>query len=111
MRHPLLVEGRPKCARQSLASTLSAPRIAATSYCDPGRHANVITSCLLTPCLHVQFFLDKWGAEIASPKPGGYQGVEEKHKNAEKKIVLISYGSRGPLFGFVLGAPRKTRQL
>ena len=37
MRHPLLVEGRPNCARQSLASTLSAPRVAATSYCDPGR--------------------------------------------------------------------------
>ena len=32
MRHPLLVEGRPNCARQSLASTLSAPRVAATSY-------------------------------------------------------------------------------
>ena len=53
MRHPLLVEGRPNCARQSLASTLSAPRVAATSYCDPGRHANVITPCLLTPCLNV----------------------------------------------------------
>ena len=24
-----------------------------TSYCDPGRHANVITPCLLTPCLNV----------------------------------------------------------
>ena len=32
MRHPLLVEGRPNCARQSLASTLSALRVAATSY-------------------------------------------------------------------------------
>ena len=30
------------CARQSFSSTLSAPRVAATSYCDPGRHANVI---------------------------------------------------------------------
>ena len=53
MRHPLLVEGRPNCARQSLASTLSAPRVAATSHCDPGRHANVITPRLLTPCLSV----------------------------------------------------------
>ena len=53
MRHPLLVKGRPNFARQSLASTLSAPRVAATSYCDPGRHANVITPCLLTPCLNV----------------------------------------------------------
>ena len=35
MRHPLLVEGRPNCVRQSLASTLSAPRVAATSCCAP----------------------------------------------------------------------------
>ena len=53
MRHPLLVEGQPNCARQSLASTLPAPCVAATSYCDPGRHAHVITPCLLTPCLNV----------------------------------------------------------
>ena len=53
MRHPLLVEGRPNCARQSLASKLSAPRVAATSHCDPGRHANVVTPCLLTPCLNM----------------------------------------------------------
>ena len=53
VRHPLLVEGRPNCARQSLASALSAPRVAATSYCHPGRHANVIIPCLLTPCLNV----------------------------------------------------------
>ena len=53
MLHPLLVEGRPNCTRQSLASALSAPRVAATSYCHPGRHANVITPCLLTPCLNV----------------------------------------------------------
>ena len=51
MRHPLLVEGRPHCARQSLASALSAPRVAATSCCEPGRHAYVVTPCLLTPCL------------------------------------------------------------
>ena len=55
MRHPLLVEGRPNCARQSLASTLSAPHVAETSCCDPGRHANVITPCLLTPCLNVPY--------------------------------------------------------
>ena len=60
MRHPLLVEGRPNCARQSLASTLSAPRVAATSCCDPGRHANVITPCLLTPCLNVPNFSPVW---------------------------------------------------
>ena len=59
MRHPLLVEGRPNCARQSLASTLSAPRVAATWYCDPGRHANVITPCSLTPCLNVPYFSGK----------------------------------------------------
>ena len=46
-------EGRPNCARQSLASTLSAPRVAATSYCDPSRHANVVTPCLRTPHLNV----------------------------------------------------------
>ena len=51
MRHPFLFEGRPNCARQSLASTLSAPCIAATSYCDPGRHANVITLVCFSPCL------------------------------------------------------------
>ena len=55
MRHPLLVEGRPNCARQSLASTVSAPHVAETSCCDPGRHANVITPCLLTPCLNVPY--------------------------------------------------------
>ena len=53
MRHRLPVEGRPNRARQSLASTLSELRVAATLYCDPGRHANVITPCLLTPCLNV----------------------------------------------------------
>ena len=53
LRQPLLVEGRPNCTRQSLASTLSAPCVAATSYCDPGHHANVITPCFLTPCLNV----------------------------------------------------------
>ena len=53
MRRLILVEGRPNCTRQSLASTVSAPRVAATSYCDPGRHANVVTPCLLTPCLNV----------------------------------------------------------
>ena len=46
-RHPLLVEGRPNCARQSLA-TLA---VAATSYWHPGRHANVVTPCLFSPCL------------------------------------------------------------
>ena len=53
MRHPLLVEGRPNCARQSLASTLSAPHVAATSYSDPRHHANAVTPCLLAPCLNV----------------------------------------------------------
>ena len=63
MRDPSLVEGRPKCVcvcvRQSLASTLSVPRVAATSYCDPGRHSHGITPCLLAPCLNkcAQFFL------------------------------------------------------
>ena len=49
MRHSLLVEGRLNFVRQSLASTLSAPRIAATLYCHPGRDANLVTPCLLTP--------------------------------------------------------------
>ena len=31
------------------ASTLSAPRAAATSYCDPGRHANVVTPLFAYP--------------------------------------------------------------
>ena len=50
MRHPSpwpLVEGRPN----SLASTLSALAVAATSYCHPGHPANVVTPCLLSPCL------------------------------------------------------------
>ena len=52
-RQPYLVEGRPNCARQSLASTVSAPRVAATLFCHPGRHANVVAPCLLTPGLNV----------------------------------------------------------
>ena len=59
MRHPLLVEGLPNCARQSLASTISAPHVAATSYCHPGRHANVVTPCLLTPCSNVPYIVGK----------------------------------------------------
>ena len=66
MRHPLLVEGRPNCARQPLASTLSAPRVAATSYCHPGHHANVVTPCLLTPCLN----LPKQWSRHSIPKKG-----------------------------------------
>ena len=54
MRHPLFIDGRPNCARQSLASTLSTPHVAVTWHCDPGRHANVITPCLLAPCLNVR---------------------------------------------------------
>ena len=56
MQHSLLVEGRPNCARQLLASTFLAPCVAATSYCefcDPGHHANVDTPCLFTPFLNV----------------------------------------------------------
>ena len=40
----LLVEGRPSCAQQSLASTLSALAVPVTSYRHPSRHANVVTS-------------------------------------------------------------------
>ena len=65
MGHPLFVEGRPNCARQSLASTLSAPGFAATLYCDPGRHAKVVIPCLLTPCFNVpnmcNRMLFRWG--------------------------------------------------
>ena len=46
MQHPLLVEGRPN-------SMLSALAVAATSLCHPGRHTNVGTPCLLTPCLNL----------------------------------------------------------
>ena len=31
--------------------SVATPRTPATSYCDPCRHANVVTPCLLTPCL------------------------------------------------------------
>ena len=41
VRHPLLIEWRPNCARQPLASTLSAPRVAARSYCDPGSYCQI----------------------------------------------------------------------
>ena len=44
MRHPLLVEGRPNCVRQLLASTLSALAVTATSYCHSGRATNQNTS-------------------------------------------------------------------
>ena len=66
MRRLLLPEGRPNCARQSLASTLSAPcvncarqSLASTlsapcvAATDLDRHANVVAPCLLTPCLNV----------------------------------------------------------
>ena len=43
-----LVEGQSICARQSLASALSAFAIVATSYRHPSRHANLVTPCLLT---------------------------------------------------------------
>ena len=69
MRHLLLVERRPNRARQSLASTLSAPRVAATWYCHPGRHANVITPCLLTPCLNVPYLW--WSRMITCVPEGG----------------------------------------
>ena len=49
---PFLVEARPNCARQSLASTVSALAVAGTSCCHPSSHANAVTSCLLTPCLN-----------------------------------------------------------
>ena len=53
MRHPLLFEGLPNCARQSLARTLSALVVAATLYCQPGRHVNVAAPCLLTTCINL----------------------------------------------------------
>ena len=58
-QHPVLGEGRPNCARQSLASTLSVLAVAATSCCHPGRHANVVTLCLLTPLLLFKLGLPK----------------------------------------------------
>ena len=60
VRHPLLVELQNDeriGARQSLASTLSALAVAATSYCHPGRHAKVVTPYLLTPL----FKPARWG--------------------------------------------------
>ena len=41
---PLLVKARPNCARQSLARTVSALAVAATSYCHPGRNTNVVVT-------------------------------------------------------------------
>ena len=41
------------CARQSLASTVSARAVGAKSYLHPGHHANGITLCLLTLCLNL----------------------------------------------------------
>ena len=84
MQHPFLVEGRPKCARQSLASTLSAPRIAATPYCDPGRHANVITPCLLTPCLNVPY-----------PHPWKGPTMRKNDKNSRESSKLTCFGGVG----------------
>ena len=99
MRHPLLVEGRPNCARQSLAtvaSTLSAPRVAATSCCDPGRHANVITPCLLTPCLNVPNKRGAtgpfWGVERDSQriaKGAGGKGPRQKTSKSVKKCQKV----------------------
>ena len=43
----LHVERQPNWARQSLASTVLAPRVAVTSYCQPGCQANVATLPLL----------------------------------------------------------------
>ena len=37
----------------TFASTVSALAIGATSCCHPGRHAHVVTLCLLTPCLNL----------------------------------------------------------
>ena len=50
---PLLVKAEPNCVRQSLASTVSARVVAATSCCHPARHVNVVTHRLLTPCLYI----------------------------------------------------------
>ena len=116
MRHPFLVEGRPKCARQSLASTLSAPRVAATSYCDPGCHANVITPC--TPCLNVpneipsHFTLSHKG-RFESKNPHFYTGHHKENGfvltrdalSAEKRpknMLRLFLTSRG--YFLVLGA-------
>ena len=43
MQHPRLIEGQPNCARQSLASALSALAVGAASCCHLGRHGKVIT--------------------------------------------------------------------
>ena len=53
MQQPVFVEGLPSCARQSLASTLSALAVAAALYCHPRRHTNVVTPSLLNPCLNL----------------------------------------------------------
>ena len=47
---PSLVEGRPCCAWQLFASTMSGCRAMAAWYCCLGCHVNVVTRCLLTPC-------------------------------------------------------------
>ena len=44
IERPLLVEGRPNCVRQSLASTVSALIVGASLYRHPRRHAKVVTA-------------------------------------------------------------------
>ena len=63
-----LVEERPNCVRQSLANTLSAHRVAATSYCRPGHHANVVTPCLLTLCLNMRNSIEPLKGFHLTPK-------------------------------------------
>ena len=44
---------------------MSAPRVTATLYCHPGRHANVVAHCLLTPCLNL---LDIYHRKLAASR-------------------------------------------
>ena len=67
----ILVKARPKRTRQSLASTVSALAVAATSYYHPSCHANVVTPCLLTHCLNLpnsRVLQDTWGEEEKEDK-------------------------------------------
>ena len=94
MRHPLLVEERPHRARQSLASTLSAPRVAATSCCDPGRHANVIAPCMLTPCLNVPN-VDSFRTDKNSLKSGKKKERKRQIQTCGSKDLPLGWGSSG----------------
>ena len=63
--------------------------LAATSYCDPGRHANVITPCFLTLCVKVPHFSPRQEEEECSSESWSRKG-------SVKIICLVSFKKMGP---------------